>query len=92
MEYTRARENMPGSQPTEMIPIFPPALAAASTLAKCSGTRAWVSKESTTLKRRAYFGVCSGRSVALPPQRIITSSLSAQPSASAAATTGTPGV
>ena len=72
----RFKENMPGSQPTEMIPTCPLSFAAASTSSKCSGILAWVSKLSTTLNSFAYFGVCSGRSVALPPHRIITSILS----------------
>ena len=59
-----------------MIPICPLFFAAASTSSKCSGILAWVSKLSTTLNNSAYFGVCSGRSVALPPQRINTSILS----------------
>ena len=74
--YIRFKENIPGSQPTEIMPICPLSFAAASTFAKCSGILAWVSKLSTTWNILAYFGVCSGRSVALPPQRIITSILS----------------
>ena len=71
--YILFRENIPGSQPTEIIATFPPAVALASTFAKCSGMFAWVSKLSITLNSSAYFDVCTGKSVALPPQRIITS-------------------
>ena len=56
-----------------MIPILPPAFAAASTFAKCVGIFACVSNESITLKSAAYLGVISGRSVAEPPQMISTS-------------------
>ena len=69
----RIMEKRPGSQPVLMTAAVPPALAAASTLAKCSGTRAWVSKVSTTQYFLASSGVCTGRSVALPPQRSSTS-------------------
>ena len=52
-----------------------PFLAAKSVLAKCLGISACVSKLSITLKFSASAGVCTGRSVALPPQ-IITTSIS----------------
>ena len=68
----RFKENIPGSQPTEMMPTVPLFLAASSTAAKCLFTFAWVSKLSTTLNHCANSGVCSGRSVALPPHRIRT--------------------
>ena len=74
--YKRFRENIPGSQPTEIIATCPPFFAASSTAAKCSGILAWVSKLSTTLKYSAYLGVCTGKSVALPPQIMRTSSSS----------------
>ena len=74
------------------MPSLFPAFAAASTLAKCSGIRAWVSKLSMTLNIFAYSGVCVGRSVALPPQMISTSILSVHSFAASAFTTGTPSV
>ncbi len=48
-----------------------------------------MSKLSTTLNRAASRGVCSGRSVALPPQSTSTSIRSRQSSAASAGTTGT---
>ncbi|ODR43372.1 hypothetical protein BEI60_00850 [Eisenbergiella tayi] len=78
MAYRRFRENIPGSQPQDMIPTFPLFFASASTAAKCSGIFAWVSKLSITWKYPANSGVCTGKSVALPPQRINTSILSFQ--------------
>ena len=90
--YRRLRENIPGSQPQEINATLPAAFAAASTFAKCSGMRAWVSKLSTTLKSFAYSGVCFGRSVALPPQIIMTSILSFQAATSATEATVAPGV
>ena len=85
-------ENRPGSQPAEIRATWPEALAAASTAAKCSGMRAWVSKESTVLNRVAAAGVCSIRSVAEPPQFRQTSTLSAQAAMSSTWATGAPWV
>src|SRR5699024_11926494 len=68
--YSRFRENRPGSQPTEIRPTWPFSRQAASTASKCWGIFAWVSKLSMTWKYFAISGVCLGRSVALPPQRI----------------------
>ena len=75
-----------------MSATWPVSRAAASTLAKCSGILAWVSKLSTTLKYFAYSGVWRGVSVALPPQRISTSISSLCPAISAAGYTGIPSV
>ena len=65
------------------MPTWPLFFAATSTFSKCSGIFACVSKLSTTLNICAYFGVCSGRSVALPPHKIMTSILSFHSSTSA---------
>ena len=72
-----------------MCPLF---LAAESTFSKCSGILACVSKLSTTLNISANFGVCTGKSVALPPQRIITSILSFHCSTSSTEHTKAPSV
>src|SRR5699024_7656483 len=72
---TRFKEKSPGSQPVAITPRLLFALAAASTAAKCSGTLAWVSKLSTTTNCCTYCGVCSGKSVAEPPQSTSTSTL-----------------
>ena len=90
--YIRFKENIPGSQPTEIIPTCPLSFADLSTFSKCSGILACVSKLSTTLNIFAYFGVCSGKSVALPPQRIITSILSFHCSTSSTEQTAAPSV
>ena len=71
-------ENSPGSQPTEIMAVLLLARAASFTALKCSGMRACVSKLSMTLKYFAYSGVCTGRSVALPPHNTRTSILSVQ--------------
>ena len=72
--------------------LLPEAFAASSTLSKCSGIFAWVSKLSMQLNIDAIAGVCTGRSVAEPPQIIITSILSVIFFASSASITGTPAV
>ena len=92
LAYRRFSENRPGSQPQEMSAHVPASRAAASTFAKCAGMLACVSNESTTLYSAAYFGVCSGRSVALPPHRTSTSMSSLPVSRSATERTGTPSV
>ena len=92
LAYRRFSENRPGSQPQEMSAHVPASRAAASTFAKCAGMLACVSNESTTLYSAAYFGVCSGRSVALPPHRMSTSMSSLPVSRSATERTGTPSV
>ena len=74
--YKRFKENIPGSQPTEIILILFPFFEALSIAAKYSGIFAWVSKLSIVLKEAATSGPITGRSVAEPPQRIITSILS----------------
>ena len=90
--YRRASENMPGSHPAEMTATLPPSRAAASTRAKCSGIFACVSNESTTLNKDAHAGVCSGRSLALPPQSTSTSMSPACAARSSAECTATPSV
>ena len=92
LAYRRFSENRPGSQPQEMSAQVRALRAAASTFAKCVGMLACVSNESTTLYSAAYFGVCSGRSVALPPHRMSTSMSSLPVSRSATERTGTPSV
>ncbi|MMZ60521.1 hypothetical protein D1872_226200 [compost metagenome] len=69
----RFSENNPGSQPVEITLTLPPLTAAAFTFSKYSGILACVSKLSTVLNNAANSGPCSGKSVAEPPQRIITS-------------------
>ena len=71
--YRRFSENIPGSQPTEIILTLFPAFAAASTFAKYSGIFACVSKLSIVQKFLATSGPITGRSVAEPPHRTITS-------------------
>ena len=56
-----------------MMLTFFPSFAALSTFAKYSGIFACVSKLSIVLKDAATLGPITGRSVADPPQRIITS-------------------
>ncbi len=73
---TRSRENVPGSQPVEMIDTVPAFRATASMVSKYEGMSRWVSKLSTVLKKRAKYGPCSGRSTADPPQRTATSATS----------------
>ena len=88
--YTRCKENMPGSQPQEINVAVLASLATLSTLAKCSGIRACVSKESMQLKYFVTIGVCSIRSVAEPPQRTITSILPLKFGRSSIVYVGTP--
>ena len=90
--YRRFNENIPGSQPTEMIPTCPPDFAALSTFAKYSGILAWVSKLSIVLKFWTIWGPITGRSVAEPPQSIITSILSFMDNMSSICFTSTPSV
>src|SRR5699024_12059160 len=75
-DITRLSENIPGSQPTEMMFVFLLFWATRSTDGKYSGMAACVSKLSTVLNIRAKKGPCLGKSVADPPHQIITSLLS----------------